>query len=142
MRTISLSIAAFVAVGGAACTSESPPAAVPALEIAGSWTSPFGAETITNQSWAFSFGTSAIVLYDNAKNTAFLQAPKDDKYNPSKFSKVVWTEPKADAFHYCTIDLGKDSLALAQASTLVADDKSPDSAGCAGFAWTKLTRKK
>lgn len=113
------------------------------IEIAGTWNDGFGgSETIATDKWVFPFGTSAIMEFDNAKNTAFLQAPKDDKYNANKFSKIVWTEPAADSMHYCTVDMGKDTLPLAKASTLTADDKDLVTKGCGGFGWTKLTKKK
>ena len=121
----------------------SPSAAATTIEIAGTWNDGFGgSETIATDKWVFPLGTSAILEFDNAKNTAFLQAPKDDKYNPNKFSKIVWTEPAADSVHYCTVDMGKDTLPLAKASKLTADDKDLVGKGCGGFGWTKLTTKK
>lgn len=108
------------------------------IELVGTWTTNFATEeVITAEKW----GPQTIVSFDNAGNVAFTQNPADDKYGPSKFSKQVWTEPKAGVFYYCTVDYGKDSLALAKASTLVADDKDPDNSGCGGFGWTKMTKK-
>lgn len=112
-------------------------AAKAALELVGTWTSSFGVEVIDATQW----NGNAIAAFDNDKNTAYTQAPKDDKYNPSKFSKMVWTEIKDSSFYYCTVDYGKDSLALAQASTLTTDATDPDKKGCGGFSWTKLTLK-
>ncbi|MBM4343502.1 MAG: hypothetical protein FJ100_09010 [Deltaproteobacteria bacterium] len=118
-------------------------AAAAAIEIAGTYNDNFGgSETIASDKWQFSFGTSTIVQYDNAKNDAYLQAPADDKFNPSKFSKIVWTEPKVDSFYYCTVVIGAATLDLAKASTLTADDKNPEKTGCGGVGWTKLTKKK
>lgn len=118
-------------------------AAAAPIEIAGAYSDNFGGnETIASDKWQFSFGTSTIAEYDNAKNNAYLKAAADDKFNPSKFSKIVWTEPKADGFYYCTVAMGAGTLDLAKASTLTADDKDPDKTGCGGFPWTKLTKKK
>lgn len=124
-------------------TSGGDAAVAAAIEIAGTYNDNFGgSETIASDKWQFSFGTSTIAEYDNAKNNAYLQAPADDKFNPSKFSKIVWTEPKADSFYYCTVVIGAATLDLAKASTLTADDKEPEKSGCGGFGWTKLTKKK
>lgn len=110
-----------------------------AFELIGTWTTNFATEeVITAQKW----GPQALISFDNAGNVAYTQNPPDDKYGPNKFSKQVWTEPKGDVFYYCTVDFGKDSLDLAKASTLVADDKDPANSGCGGFGWTKMTKKK
>lgn len=109
------------------------------IEVAGIWTTNFKTEEeITDKKWSFMLMTE----FDNAKNVAYTQNAADDKYNPSKFNKIVWTEPKADVFYYCTVDFGKDTLALAKASTLTADDKDLDKKGCGGFGWTQMTKKK
>ncbi len=110
-----------------------------AIELVGTWATNFATEeVITADKW----GPQTIASFDNAQNVAYTQNPPDDKYGPNKFSKQVWTEPKGDVFYYCTVDYGKDSLELAKASTLVADDKDPEKSGCAGFGWTKMTKKK
>lgn len=109
------------------------------FELIGTWTTNFATEeVISAQKW----GPQTIASFDNAKNVAYTQNPPDDKYGPNKFSKQVWTEPKGEVFYYCTVDYGKDSLELAKASTLVADDKDPDNSGCGDFGWTKMTKKK
>lgn len=118
--------------------------AVTGIEIAGTWLDNFGAVQIVGEkSWDTGFGIVAIVDYDNKKNRAYTQSPPDDPYTANLFSKVVWTEPKADQFWFCIVDYGKATLALAQASSATADDKDPDKTGCGGaFPWTKMTRKK
>lgn len=132
--------AASTAAASDATTSQdsADSAAAAAIELVGTWTTNFGSdEKITADKW----GPQKIASYDNAANVAYTQNPPDDQYGPNKFSKQVWTEPKANVFYYCTVDYGKDSLDLAKASTLVADDKDLDKKGCAGFGWTKMTKK-
>ena len=153
-RTNCLAIASFFAIAGTGCDSESStPAnasdttsaqdgadsgAGAAIELLGTWTTNFGSEeTIAADKW----GPQKIASFDNAANVAYTQNPPDDKYGPNKFSKQVWTEPKANVFYYCTVDYGKDSIDLAKASTLVANDKDLDKAGCGGFGWTKMPKK-
>lgn len=131
-------LGALVALSACESTS-TPAAAAPAsIEIAGTWVTPFGEDVITKDKW----NTAKVAAYDNAKNVAYTQNAADDKYNPNQFNKVVWTEPKGDTFYYCIADYGKGTLALAQASTLTADDKDPENAGCGGkFPWTKCKKK-
>jgi len=135
---LALSLAACgTAAPAATADASSGDAAKAAFELIGSWKGAFGDEVIDATKW----NGNDIATFDNDKNTAYTQAPKDDKYNPSKFSKMVWTEIKDSTFYYCTVDYGKDSLALAQASTLTSDATTPDKSGCGGFSWTKLTLK-
>lgn len=109
------------------------------FELIGTWTTNFATEEVIS---AEKWGPQTIASFDNAKNVAYTQNPPNDQYGPNKFSKQVWTEPKGEVFYYCTVDFGKDSLELAKASTLVADDKDPEKSGCGGFGWTKMTKKK
>ncbi len=118
------------------------------IEIAGLWQSNFGGnERLTDATWTTPFGAASVVKFDNDKRVLFAQNAKDDQYNPSKFSKLQWTAPKQSAVggfqvwttHYCIVDFGLDSLALAEQSTKTANDGAPEKSGCAGFAWTTLT---
>lgn len=106
------------------------------IAIAGTWKNNFGgSDVISSRKW----NTAAMSLFDNTKRWAITQNADDDQYNPSKFSKVVWTAPSGGSFYYCMVDFGLDSLALAQATTKTADDSDPDKSGCGGFSWTKLS---
>lgn len=108
------------------------------LELNGTWTTNYGGEeVITSAVW----NGYAVIEFNNQANVAYTQNPNDDQYNPGKFNKLVWTEPKGNSAYYCWLEFGKDSLELAKASTLVADDKDLEGKGCGGFGWTKLTRK-
>jgi len=107
------------------------------LEIEGAWLSNFGMEeTISAEAW----NTQSVVSFDNAENTAVTQNAADAAFSPEKFNKIVWTEPEADSFYYCTVDYDLDSAELAGASTKTADPEDPETTGCSGFSWTKLTR--
>ena len=107
------------------------------VSIIGTWSSNFGGyEEITDKSW----NDMVMTKFDGMTRIAITQNPASDKYNPSKFNKIVFTAPKDGSFYYCYVDYGKDTAALAEASTLTADDSAPDTKGCGGFSWTKLTK--
>ncbi len=109
----------------------------PTFELIGEWDDNYGTHiTITQQKW----GNETLVGFDNATNVAFVQMAADDKYNPSKFAKHVWTEPVNGVFYDCWVDYGKATLDEVKASTATADASKPEEGGCAGFAWTKLTK--
>ena len=108
------------------------------LEVIGDWSDNYGGSTtITTAQW----GADTVVRYDNIGNRAVLRAPADAAYNPSKFSKNVWTEPADGSFWLCTVDFGLDTEEGAMASTKTADASKPAEGGCGGFAWTKMSRK-
>ena len=106
-----------------------------AFELVGVWGSNFGTTlAITETMW----GAQSIVAFDNDANFAITQNPADDPWNPSKFSKLVWTEPSGGTLHYCSVDFGKDTAEAAMATTNTADPANPGASGCGGFAWTML----
>ncbi len=94
-----------------------------------------GYEEITATTW----NEMAIVQLDAGKRFAITQNSATDKYGPSQFNKLVWTAPQNGVFYYCTVDYGLATADLASATTKTADDASPDTKGCGGFPWTKLT---
>ncbi len=106
------------------------------IEIAGKYNDNFGGKSVISSRY---WDTSWLYQFDNTKRFAIMQAAADATYNPSKFSKVVWTAPVSGSFYTCTVDYGLDSAALALATTLTADGSAPDKSGCGGFSWTKLT---
>lgn len=108
------------------------------FELIGEYDNNFGGpEIITADAW----NDSDIVGYDNVDNVVYLQLPADDDFNPSKFTKVVYTEPTDGSFFYCWVAFGLDTLDDAQASTATADASDPATSGCDGFSWTKATAK-
>jgi len=110
------------------------------LEISGTWED-FGNKTIfDNENFNTAYGQSSIVEYDNSGNTFFYQMSADDQYNPGKYGKLVWTEIENDSFYYCLIAYGKETLEEAKDDTATADSSNPDTGGCGGFAWSKVTK--
>ena len=112
------------------------------LEITGAWENKDFMETdvIDDTSWTSTFGdsdplTSTIEKFDNTTNVVIYAGPD------GKYSRIVWTEPADDSFYFCTVDFGLDTLEDAEASEKTADDSDPESGGCGGFSWTKLTRQ-
>lgn len=112
------------------------------LEIVGDYNSNFDAAESFTENEFVSYATSAIIGYNNAQNIMVTQNAEDAEYDPSKFSKIVWTEPADDgSFHYCIAAFGFDTEADAWSSDAVADPSSPDEGGCGDFPWTKLSPK-
>lgn len=110
-----------------------------ALEIEGQWASSFGGtEAIGSGKWL----NMEVVEYSNADNWIVTQNAADDQYNPSKFNRIVWTEPKDGSFYYCFVAFGLDSADAAKNSTKTADSADPANSGCGDFSWTKLTDSK
>ena len=109
------------------------------LEIVGKYMDSFKMEqTITATKW----NTDAIVGYDNDANVVYTKIADDAMFNPGKYTKTVYTEPKNGSFYFCEVEFSLDTLADAKASTATADDSDPDNGGCGGmFAWTKATKE-
>ncbi len=111
------------------------------FELEGVWVSEFGEETITQTTWT-GYVAQRIARFDNLENVAILQNPPDDAYAPDAFSRVVWTEPEADVFHYCVVAFGHETAEAAEAAPEANVDRADlDEKGCGGFAWSMLTRK-
>lgn len=118
------------------------PSAETHLELTGAWENKDFMETdvIDDTTWTTTFGdgdplTSAIEKFDNTENVV-IYAGSDGKY-----SRIAWTEIEDDAFYFCTVDYGLDTLEDAEASEKTADDSDPENGGCGGFSWTRLTRQ-
>jgi hypothetical protein len=113
--------------------------AMATLEIIGVYDDSFmSVQTITADDW----NGAKIVGYDNDANIVYTQAPADDMFNPSKFGKTVYTEPKNGSFYFCMVEFALDTLADAKASKTTADASDPDNSGCGGdFPWTKATKQ-
>lgn len=117
------------------------------FEIAGQWSSAFGSETISATRW-LSFDTDGqlafeqkVTRFDNTNNAAIVQNLETAEYGPNTYGRVVWTEPTATGFSYCTVTFGHATAAQAEAAP-EADIKRDDlQTGCAGFPWSTLTKK-
>jgi len=111
---------------------------VPApLEIIGEWVDDYGYDQIID---ADSWNSATIVAYDNATNTVYAQNPASDPYNPSKFTKTVYTDLVSDSFYFCLIVYDAATLADAQNSTKTADASDPEHGGCSTFPWSKASK--
>ncbi|HIA02291.1 MAG TPA: hypothetical protein EYN06_01910 [Myxococcales bacterium] len=107
-----------------------------AIEVMGSWDDNFGGHAkITESMWA----DGSITVFDNSGNWAVVQNPEDAEWDPSKFSKLIWTDPAEDSsWYYCMVDYAKDTAEAAQNTEKTADDSDPANSGCGGFSWTKM----
>jgi hypothetical protein len=141
MKTLRIAaMLALLALNTSACSGDSEDGATTKeLEIVGEYDDNFGGEQIiTEKDW----NGSSIVGYDNDENVVYTQFSDDDQFNPNKFAKTVYTEPKSGSFYFCMVEFSLDSLDEAKQSTASADDSDPDTSGCGGeFAWTKATKK-
>lgn len=110
-----------------------------ALEIIGEYDDNYGGEQIiTADDW----NGAVIAGFDNGKNVVYTQLPEDDMFNPSKFTKTVYTQPEAGSFYFCMVEFALETLEEAEASEKTADDSDPETTGCGGeFAWTKANAK-
>lgn len=116
------------------------------IELLGDWNDNYGGvHSIENEAWTSNyFGSesiSSIKLIMNDVNTAIIQLPADDFFNPNKFSKIVWAEIDNDASYYCTVNFGHDTLEQALNAPALADASNAANNGCGGFAWTQLNRQ-
>jgi hypothetical protein len=126
-------------VGGDAGDAAVVPEAEP-LEIAGRWHSSWGGTEAIDSDGFTAFGSTArVARYDNDDNFMITQNPADAAWDPSKYNKVVWTELVDGSFYYCTIAFGARTAKAAVQTVNVADPSSPETGGCGGFAWTKLS---
>jgi hypothetical protein len=104
------------------------------LEVAGTWSSEWGEEAISGTRW----DSAALRAWSNLDNWAITQMPADDEWNPSKFSRVVWTEAVDGAFFYCIVAYGLETQAEAEATENTPDTSDPATGGCGDFPWTAL----
>ena len=96
-----------------------------------------GTHVFTSSQWNDSFGgTYTAVGADWDENYIIYQNSASNSYNPSKFSRVDFTQDENKDLYYCQIAYDKDTAAAAEA---VTDADANDLAGgCSGFSWSKL----
>ena len=131
---LKLLLVAALTLSVVGCGTDDTDVEVQVLEVIGTWASSWGTDAITAEKW----NTATIIKFDNETNMAITQQPADDEYNPSKFSKVVWTEITNESFYYCTVAFGKDTADDATNAEEAADISDLDGEGCGGFSWSKL----
>lgn len=137
--------AALSLVGVAACDNDDgqnpPPDTATGIAIAGTWTSEFGDEIITDTTWT-NYLAQIVISYDNANRKAILRNPPDAEWGPNDFSRVVWIGPEGDVLHYCVEIYGQPTQADAETATAEGIDAADlTGTGCAGFPWSRMTRK-
>jgi hypothetical protein len=130
-------VAMVLALGALGCSGNDEPApgeSSDGLEIVGDYVDGFDMEhSISEDTW----GAMSIVEYDNDENVVYAQQPDDDMFNPSKFTKTVYTEPEGGDFYFCMVVFDAETLADAKESDAEADDSEPAESGCGGmFPWT------
>jgi hypothetical protein len=107
------------------------------LEIVGDWADEFGGvHIVTETTWVTSYGKDAfpytISEYDNVERWVIAQDDVDDTW-----TKYEWTYAEDDLW-YCQSTFGEASAEDAM-NAPAADPADPASAGCGGFAWSRLT---
>ncbi len=131
---------ALAMTGVVACADDG--ASGNAIAIAGTWTSDFGEEIITNTTWS-NYLVQTVVAFDNATRTAILRNPPDAEWGPNDYSRVEWIGPEGDTLRYCVVVYGQTSEEAARNTAAEGVDQADlDGTGCAGFPWSKLTRKR
>ncbi len=145
---------ASVVVAGlmwAGCDSDAetqPTNTIEGFELIGEWSSAFGSETIGAERWT-SYDTSGavtmdqlVVSFDNEANSAIVQNPPDAAFSPNTYGRIVWTEPSAEGFAYCTVAFGQATEAEAlEAPEQDVDRNDLTGKGCAGFPWSVMSPK-
>lgn len=105
----------------------------------GSYTDNYGAShTFSETEWTDSWGnTFAVVKKNRSSDYVIYQNDAGNAYNPSKFSRVDFTEDSNENLYYCQIAYDKDTADEAEAVTTA--DRNDLDGGCNGFAWSQLT---
>lgn len=113
------------------------------LEIAGSWVDDFGgSHVITDETWTMGdtmSGVFHISRYDNGENWLVAQNDGNNAYSPNLWSRFDWTEHGGELYNCQTVFDGASEQDALDATP--ADPTDPTTAGCQGFAWSKLTAK-
>jgi len=113
------------------------------LAIEGSWTTNWNeALTVSSTEWHIKSDTyeSKYKVEAWGKDFILMQNPKDDSYNPSKWSKVQFHK-KGDGFGYCisVYDASTAAAALKKDTSSLYDAKD-DAKGCNGFGHSVVTK--
>ncbi|TGN13148.1 hypothetical protein [Leptospira ilyithenensis] len=96
--------------------------------------------------WASGSSYTRIISADSSARTLIYQYTPTDSFSPSKYTKVLWTEPTSTGcensatkcFYYCTVFPNFATLAEAQNANLSTySSTDPTKTGCSGFGWSK-----
>lgn len=124
-----------------ACGEEETPPQGP-LAILGTWADDFGQDhAVTGATWIITgFGETSlfdVVDYDNETRTVIAKNAADNPYNAGLWSRFDWTTHE-DELWYCQGVIDGATEADARSPAAAANDHSPDTEGCAGYAWSRL----
>jgi hypothetical protein len=125
-----------------ASTGEEPDASTGELDIAGSYTDPYTAHEITDETWTqvSDMGTSVFEISQFSNEDGYLIAQNGavNSYKPGSWSRFDWTEKDGSLWYCQTVyDAETEQDAL---DAEPADDSDPASGGCGedNFPWSKL----
>jgi hypothetical protein len=108
------------------------------LEIIGSYVDDYGFDhEITQTEWETMGSVFHITQFSNADDYAVAQNDAANAYNPNLWSRFDWTRDANGDLFYCQISYDAATEAAALAAT--GADRGDLSAGCSGFAWSKLS---
>jgi len=124
-----------------ACGEEETPDPGP-LTIIGSYADDFGQDhAVTDSSWIITgFGNTSVfnfVSYDNTERTIIAHNAADNPFNPDLWSRFDWTTHEGELW-YCQSVIDGATEDDARAPAAAASDHSPDTTGCAGYAWSRV----
>jgi hypothetical protein len=111
-------------------------------EIVGSYADDWGGtHTIGGQAWLMGGSTPAefeLLDLSNSKRYLVAQNALTNQFNPGKFSRFDWASDATGALYYCQTRYDAETEVEARSAT--AADSTELTKGCAGFAWSKLTK--
>lgn len=100
-----------------------------------------GTHTIGGQAWIMGGATPAefeLLDLSNTKRYLVAQNAVTNQFSPGKFSRFDWAFDAAGGLYYCQTRFDAETEVEARAAT--AADSTDLAKGCAGFAWSKLTK--
>lgn len=107
-------------------------------EISGTWTSNFDEEyTFSEETIESPYSTFIVVAIGD--DYIICQNDADDAYNPSLYSKFVFTNITAGNFNYCQSFFNAASQEDIENAEEPSDSSDLDS-GCGGFSWSYMTK--
>ena len=107
-------------------------------EISGTWTSNFDEVYIFSaQTIESPYSTYTVVAVGD--DYVICQNDVDDAYNPSLYSKFVFTNITDSSFNYCQSFFNAESQEEIESMDEPSDSSDLDS-GCGGFSWSYMTK--
>ncbi|MBU2513742.1 hypothetical protein KJ966_20570 [bacterium] len=97
-----------------------------------------GSHSISATRWIQGESGFTITKINSKDNYLITLNDAVNAYNGGKYSRMDWTTESNGDLYYCQIAYDAASASDAEAID-TADDSSPSTGGCGGFAWSKLT---